>query len=540
MSPPNGDEFGFSDADEFGFPQEILEQIDPLSVARSQFRGAAQDYLSDDQIELVSNAANVADLFALGLPSEVMRLVGADFRSECLSVRLPGIPGAEYLATAADWWAQQAVDAFGGPVSFVGDANESINRNIQRTLGIPGAGPDPLDSRPRARGGLAPGDDGFLVQVPNWEDVFQFNNDAIFDERSKAQRALDYAEALRRSPTPPALQEVGELLTTLDDLQDEAATLAIVLAIAEKLAGRAIPGVGWVATAADALNVIYAVSSTATGSSLPGKRGKRVAVDKAKQSSGGLAGRLEEMRRSGSLKIGISDLLQGLQATDSVFGTGIQLGGIFSFLQDSFWLGLRGGELRAQGPIWDPLGFTEAGQQACYRSPTLDQIHPRAYFAMANTALSVWGKAARVAPFIDVFGEQALASLLTGMRLSEQVLGPWLRSGVWVDLVERAVEVMPYVSGGVEEFETRRLKPDEFVKRTQPGTQVAIRRAIGNVQDRGRQGFYDSLVASVGWGLMADIEPAGLVTEQHLVGPIRDAALLLEVNKVPLFDLGDR
>lgn len=539
MSPPNGDEFGSSDGLDFGFPDEILEQIDPLSVATSRLRGAAQAFLTEEQADAVADAAQLADLFALGLPPELLRLTAGDFRSECMSVRLPGIPGAEYIATAADWWAQQAVDAFGGPVSAVGDVNESINRNIQRTLGIPGSGADPLDSRPRARSGLAPGDDGFLVQVPNWQDIFQFNNDAIFDERSKAQRAQDYAEALGRSPTPPALQEVGELLTTLDDLQDEAATLAIVLAIAEKLAGRAIPGVGWVATAADALNVIYAVSSTGTGSSLPGKRGKRAAVDKAKQSSGGLAGRLEEMRRTGSLKLGISDLLQGLQATDSVFGTGIQLGGIVSFLQDSFWLGLRGGEIRARGPVWDPLGFTDAGRSACYRSPTLDQIHPRAYFMMANTALSVWGKAARVAPYIDVLGEPALASLLTGMRMSEQVLGPWLRSGSWVEQVEDALNVMPYVSGGVAEVETRRLKPDEFVKRTQPGVRVAIRNAIGNVQDRGRQGFYDSLVASVGWGLMADIEPTGFVTEQRISGPIRDAALLLEVNKVPLFDLGD-
>ena len=540
MTPPNGNGFEDEGGEFLDFPQDILDEINPLSVAQSRIRGAAYEYLSDDEAELVSNAVNVADLLTGDYSEELARIVAAGFRSECLSVRLPGIPGGEYIADAANWWAQQAVDYFGNPIKTVGDVNESINRNIQQSLGIPTSGSDPMDSRPRARAGLAPGDDGFLVQVPNWEDIFQFNNDAIFDERSKQQRALDYMEAMRRSPTPPALQEVGELLTTLDDLQDEAATLAVVLMIAEKLAGRAIPGVGLVATAADALNLIYALASPATGSSLPGKKAKRAAVDKAKQSGGGLSGALEDLRRTGNLRVGITDLLQGLQATDSIFGTGIQLGGIFSFLQDSFWLGLRGGELQARGPVWDPLGFTEAGQKACYRSPTLDQIHPKAYFMAANTALSIWGKAARVAPWIDVLGEQPLASMLTGMRMSEQVLGPWLRSGVWVEPLGKLIDQRKYVSGGQKEFETYHLRPDEWVPRTQPATMAAVKRAVSNVPHRGRQGFYESLIASTGWGLLGDLEPGARVVRQHISGPIRDAVLLLEANKVPAFDLDDR
>jgi len=496
-------------------------------------------FFSDSAIDLLETEPDLGQVVAQDVPESAARVVAGSFRSECLSVRLPGIGYGEYVATAADWWAQQAVDFFGGPVQAVGDVNESINRTIQTTLGIPGAGQHPADGRPRARAGLAPGPDGFLVQVPNWQDIFQFNNDAVFDQRSKQQRALDYQEALLRSPTPPALQEVGELLTTLDDLQDEAATLAVVLMIAEKVAGRAIPGVGWVATAADALNVIYALSSKATGSSLPGKRSKRQAVEKAKQSSGGISGRLEELRRSGQLKIGLSDLLQGLQATDSMFGTGIQLGGVMSFLQDSFWGVVRGAEFRAAGPIWDPLGFSEAGRSVCYRSPSLEQIHPKAYFALANTAFSLWGKAARVAPYLDLFGEQALASMLTGMRMTEQVLGPWLRSGVWIDPLKRALEIVPHVGGGVEAHDTRRLRPDEWLKRTVPASMTAVHRAIGNVADRGRQSFYESLVASTGWGLVADLEPAAVIRELRPRGPMRDAFLLLDSNRIPSFDLED-
>lgn len=496
-------------------------------------------WLTEGVTDLLANASNIFEVVADGSADAAARVISASLRAECMSVRLPGIPGAEYLATAADWWAEQAVDMFGNPVRAVGQVNDSINSTIQQSLGIPG-GPVPADaSRPHAYGGLAPGEDGFLVKVPDWRDIFQLQNDPVFGSDDKAQRTADAREALERSPTPPSLIEVGELLTTLDDVQDEAATLAIVLMIAEKLAGRAIPGVGWVATAADALNVIYALSSKATGSTLPGRRGKRQAIDKAKSSSGGLSARLEEMRRSGSLKIGIGDILQGLQATDSMFGVGIQIGGIMGFLQDAFWGGIRGAEFEARGPVWDPLGFTEFGRTACYRSPTLDQIHPRAHFALSHTALSVWKKAARIMPYIDILGENALASTLTGLRLSEQVLGPWLRSGVWVEPLQRAIELTPYVAGGVEAHDTRHLRPDEWLGRTVPAARVALKRAIGNVSDRGRQAFYDSMVASTGWGFIGSIEPAAHVVVEKVSGPIADAVVLLEVNMIPQFDLDD-
>lgn len=496
-------------------------------------------WLTSTVSDLLANASNIFDVVVDGSAEGAARLIAAAQRPECLSVRLPGVPGAEYFATAADWWAQQAVDAFGRPVRAAGQVNESINATIQNTLGIPGA-PNPADSsRPRARSGMAPGPDGFLVKVPDWRDIFQLQNDPVFGSDDKAQRTADAREALERSPTPPSLQEVGELLTSLDDIQDEAATLAIVLMIAEKLAGRAIPGVGWVATAADALNVIYALSSKATGSSLPGRRGKRAAVDKAKASSGGLTSRLEEMRRSGSLKIGIGDILQGLQATDSMFGVGIQIGGVMGFMQDAFWGGLRGAEFEARGPIWDPLGFTEMGRSACYRSPSIDEIHPRAYFALSHTALSVWKKSARLMPYVDVLGEGALASMLTGLRMSEQVLGPWLRSGVWVDPLKRAIELTPYVAGGVEAHDTRRLRPDEWLKRTVPAVRAATRRAIGNVPNRDRQAFYESMVASIGLGFIGSIEPAAHVVVQEVAGPMKDAVTLLEAGKIPRFDLED-
>lgn len=539
MSPPNGDETGFPTGEEFGFPPEILAQVPIEQVDQGWFDGSYTDFLTPDQESYLQTAVDVGDSMLFGIPGEATRLVAAGFRNECLSVRTPGIPGAEYLAEAADWWGEKAVDYFGAPVEVAGQVNDSINSTIQNALGIPGAPTSPTEDRPHLRSQVGEPNEGYLVQVPNWQDIFQFNNNSVFNERSKQQRAVDFAEQLERSPTPASLNEVAKLLTVLDDIQDEAATLALVLMLAEKLAGRRIPGVGQVAFAADALSIIYGLSNVVTGSGLPGRASKRRAHEKGKQTRNGYRGVLDRFRQTGSLKIGVGDILQGLQATDSMFGVGIQIGGVMGFLQDAFWGGVRGAEFRAAGPIWDPLGFTEAGRSACYRSPSLDQIHPKAYFAMANSALSVWSKASRAMPFIDVLGEHALASTLVGLRLSEQVLGPWLRSGVWVEPLQRAIELTPYVAGGIQELDTYQLRPDQWLKRTVPGTMAAVTKAIGNVADKGRQAFYESLVASTGWGFIADLEPGSKLVEGQLGGPARDAVTLLDVGMIPRFDLGE-
>jgi hypothetical protein len=539
VSPYDAEGFYIDAPESFDFPAEVVAQVEvPIVPASDPFAYVSDPFPVDawNTLSMIPDwAANVAE----GAYDEAARVVASGFRNECLSVRLPGIPGAEYIASAADWWAGKAIDAFGKPVQKLGDVNDQVNYSVQQALGIPGAVDPRFISKFPARPGLAPGPDGFLVRVPNWQDIFTFNNDEIFDPRSKTMRTQEHHEELARSPTPPNLADVGVLLTMLDDVQDEASTLAIVLMIAEKVAGRTIPGVGWVATAADALSIIYALSNAATGSGMPGRAGKRRAHEKGKHTSKGMAGRLEEFRRSGKLKIGVGDLLQGLQASDSMFGVGIQIGGVMGFLQDAFWGGIRGAEFEARGPLWDPMGFTEYGRNACYRSPSLDQIHPKAYFMMANTALSVWKKASRVMPYLDVLGEHVLASTLTGLRNAETVLGPWLRSGVWVDPLVRAIELNPIVGGGVEAHETKGLRADEWLHRTVPAARVALTKAIGNVRDKGRQAFYESLVASTGWGFMGDLEPGAKVLDLQLRGFPKDAVTLLDVGRIPQFDLDD-
>jgi hypothetical protein len=516
-------------------------------------------------LDLGSLAESVVDgtkfFGGAGALGETARVFAAGLRGECMSVRLPGIPFGEHIAKAADWWGKKFTGLFKDPAEKVRWAHDSVTHEIQDFLGVDTKPVVGLGKKPKLKSFGGPPRDGFMVSVPAWQDIFVFDNNKVFDKRSRKQRAMDYAEALRRSPTPPSMREVAEILTTLDDLQDEAATLAVVLMIAEKLAGRAIPGVGTVATIADALSVVYALSSLGTGSGVPGRRGKRVAKDRARHSSNGYKGRLKESRRvmeaqrvaveerkrlkpdalerARDFKFGWGDWIQGLQATNSLFGFGIEIGPIMGFLQDAFWLGIRGGELRLPGRAVDPFGFTALSKSVCYRSPSLDEIHFEAYPVLANEAMMLWSHAGRVMPYIDILGEHALASTLYGLRLAEEVLGPWLRSGQWVEPLGLAIARIEVVPGGVATHETRGLRADEWVERTAPAVTAATMRAIRDVPDRGRQALYESWVADIGWGLLADLEPGVQVVDHGPDGFWRDAYTLLDAQLVPVFDLDD-
>ncbi len=517
--------------------------------------------MSFDQ-DAAESGGNLYDLLAgaSGI-DDLARVVAGGFRGECLQVRAPGIPFGEHIARAAGWWAEQASGFLKPFATPVRREHERVTRKIQEFLGLPVGGLLETDSRPRFGGFTGPPSDGFLVEVPGFQDVFTFNNQFIFDERSGQQRTLDFRDSLSRSPTPPSFREVAEILTTLDDIQDEAAILATVLGVVERVAGRAIPGVGAVALVADALNVVGAIVRPGTLSGLPGKQGKRVVLDKGRALRNGYAGRIEEARRfrdldqrargrvgprldpvrapRGDFRVGVGDLLQGLQATDSIFGTGIQLGGIMGFLQDAFWGVVRGATFQASGPVWDPLGLTDAGRDACFRSPSLGVVQPQAYFLLANEALALWSHAARIFPWVDRLGEQALASGLIGMRLAENVLGPWLRKGVWVELLGELLEEVPSVAGGVVDVGSRGLRALEYAVRTAPATMAAVARAITAVPSRDRQALYESLVSSIGWGLLGDLEPGVRVVERRVVGPLRDVFLLAEANRIPRVDLVD-
>lgn len=456
------------------------------------------------------------------------------YSTECLTVRLPSILAP--VEWVAGTWLSPVVDADFAPgwlPDLIAEGAEWASsqfvrlwRGAEDVVGWKDA------PRPPLAGSMASRD--FLVRVPGWQDFIQIGGRSYFDERSAEQQRADYFEALRRSPVPPSVREAGEILTEIDNVQDATATLAASLMLAEKLAGRAIPGVGQVALAADALNVLQWVSAPfSPGVPIPGRGRKRGAQERAKHSGGGYSQRLKDLRRTGKFSIGAGDVLQALQTTDELFGVGLQLGQVMGFLQDALFGTIRGAEFVFPGPWNDPLNFDQA---ACTRSPALTVHGAATARVLRLEALRLWAAAARVAPWIGELPESAGASVLVGSRLAADALFGWGVAGEWVDPLVRARELLPDRVRGSSSFGLDGLDVDTYMRQAPAITTGALRRFMANVPSRERQAFYDSLTASTAWKLVGLVEPEALVDEQSLTGPMADVVRLADAHLVPRFD----
>lgn len=457
------------------------------------------------------------------------------YSTKCLTVRIPSLAGlvqpivapflrpfdfedlaptwlGDTIAEGAEWAADKFASLWRGAVAIAGG-----------------------EDRPRPPVAGTQSARGYLVRIPQWQDIVQIGGRSYFDERSKQQQYLDYIEALRRSPVPPSVREVAGILTDLDNLQDEATTLAAALMLIEKLTGRAIPGVGTVALAADALNVLYAISAPfSPGGSIPGRSRKRGGTARAQHSGGGMTQRLAELRRTGKFSVGAADVIQALQATDSMFGFGIQIGGIMGFLQDALFGTIRGAEFRFPGPWNDPLNFD---QRACTRSPALTVHGPATVRVLRLSALRLWTTVARVAPWMGELPEPAGASMLVGMRLAADVLYEWGVAGEWVDPLVRARELLPDRVKGSAAFGLDGLDVDAYMRQAPAITTGALRRFLANVPSRPRQAFYDSLTASTAWKILGLLEPEAVVRDQALARAMADVVRLADAHLVPSVDL---
>lgn len=490
---------------------------------------------------------------------ETLRNQADRVRVPCLSVKTEGLPFGvgEYLAVAGDWWGRLVSDYAAAFLPRKSDPHEEIRFGIQGGAVV--EMPAERERRPRLRGEVGAPEGGFQVRLPGWEDLVVINNEKVFDERSRRERLAAWGQQLKDSPTPPGLQELGQVLTAIDDVQDIMATAGVMLMVTERVAGRIVPGLGAVVTASDALNLFYqALSLDPKGAVRPtfrpgrgresaallhwrespaGKEHKRKIAAAASARLGGMRGRLEDLRRTGRLGLGVGDLLQGLQATETLLGTGIELGAYVGYTQDAFWGLVRGARFQLPASIFDPVGLDRSGADHCYRSPRLSEVGHRAHYVLVNNALWLWSRAARVAPWVEHLDEAALQAVLVGVRQSEQVLRPWLLSGVWVEPVREMIDARPVASGFSEVFELAGRPADEVMKKAGPLAGASIRRAIEKVPDAGRQAFYSSLGVSSAWGLWGSVEPGGVLAELELAGPLADAVTLAEAGVWPERDL---
>ncbi len=132
--------------------------------------------------DLIEGADNLYDVFAgATLVDDYARVVAGGFRGECLEVRAPGIPFGEYLARGASWWASQASDFLSPVAEPIRREHERVTAEIQEFLGVPVFGGVERETKPRFSGFGGPTSDGFLVQIPGWQDIFTLNNELAFD-----------------------------------------------------------------------------------------------------------------------------------------------------------------------------------------------------------------------------------------------------------------------------------------------------------------------------------------------------------------------
>lgn len=200
----------------------------------------------------------------------------------------------------------------------------------------------------------------FRVRLPGWDDIVHVVPTKTLDAEIQGRRRRRMHAALRASPAPQVVQDFALLAQEIDNVQDALVTLSVLGRVATKIAGRALPGVGQIASAADLLNLInvfYPNTLTTSAVGVLGVAGRKVsgrtkyALSREQKRQlqqfvghqpGTYRQRLAETLRTGRVGFGWGEALQVLQTTDWLFGFGLSLGPIFGGLQDIFFGLLRG------------------------------------------------------------------------------------------------------------------------------------------------------------------------------------------------------
>lgn len=218
-----------------------------------------------------------------------------------------------------------------------------------------------------------PADGAHTITIPGWDDVLHFGastpvGSAEFGEYYKSlregrppkltpdelhtiQKMINMKAANLTSAVPGWAQSIGQIMTSLDNVQDFLSTLATVgrllIWAAPRIGLRAVPVVGWIVTAADILNMIGFFGMIATplyGLLCTGPKeallaGVPAALLKnalckeawtmAKLNPFSRAGRASaKMRAMGRLP-SVSNLIEVAQTTDNLFGWGLQIGALY-------------------------------------------------------------------------------------------------------------------------------------------------------------------------------------------------------------------
>ena len=155
-------------------------------------------------------------------------------------------------------------------------------------------------------------------------------------------RAVETAIAMSRSPAPEIAQNLGTIMTALDDIQDFTTTVGVIT----RVLGRVSPAMNKIAyasfTVGELLNQLSLMNKLTGGEKAVICR----LVRDLKKMSTKTTIKADVAKRMKRLFPSKGEALEILQTTDSLFGVGVSLGPIVGVIQDVFWGAATGAETR--------------------------------------------------------------------------------------------------------------------------------------------------------------------------------------------------
>ena len=211
---------------------------------------------------------------------------------------------------------------------------------------------------------------GTTVYVPGFEDIIHYRRfTPMTAEENRLWKGRHYADipkerreeirhekarkkekflAMLASPSPNIANNVGTIMTALDDAQDAVSTLACIGTIVAKLGGKTVakllaPGVGWVWLASDILNAVnpYSRARRWWKADSSGREPKRLMDKMTKYNPSCKKGKRRTLRRIKKWAPNSANVCEAAQTADQLFGVGLNLGPIVGFAQDLSFAGWR-------------------------------------------------------------------------------------------------------------------------------------------------------------------------------------------------------
>lgn len=500
----------------------------------------------------------------------------------CLTVRLPGVPlVGEFFAFGSGWIAGQMVDmmekAIANPLPIVTFAKAALGIGVGKKV-IDKVVPERIFDLLGKE--LPPGT--FEVSIPGLFDIVKIGitpelterafslqlqlenvNSGLGDperkpffeqlerqrtrllqqlafERVDQERAerLAQIEQIEKSPAPESSRQRAAILTGVDNVQDDVATLAASMHLIQFLTGRAIPGIGQLALIADMIALSQAGLRVKPRNFRIAGKGKGAIKKEIKRVGEGKFGtqqnRIEQANRAGRLGIGMSDIIQGLQSLEQHTGYGLRLGPIFGALTDLYYGFLRGATVVFSGPAWDPFNMSRIG---CTRSPGLEDIATGASSVCHFAALRIWDYGSRLLECPDCLTDLSRKRVLWGLAYAMECLYPWLMGQDWERDIENfmgepVVGLFPRDLRSEEVWNTfapadewksthltgdpdRNITPQEWVQQGSVRLGDLLLENINLVKDPGEREILETALVGSSWSLLAGLNPAGLIVERE-------------------------